>query len=249
MLISMHKTESTKFKLSKSELLQHLLEQHGFLVNSARSFDRGQLAEVKRLALTMRVLLHNTKNQQALLKQLGILYTMRFLDTARDFTPGNLVPESPLTLMRMGFAENGIPSATFMPILDEVIANNRRREFSVWWNQNVVEDSERHKFNRRQLVLTMADKDGGSHIDPKIDLLYKMLKDGNTSGWGYQKDVTRNPSLESKEVSTPSLQPIPNQLAAAVRQIAHEVIRSIEAAFPNFVGVYPLQLRVTPHTN
>jgi len=48
----------TKRDVSDSERLEHFREQIGFLQNSADAFDSGNESKAKRLALTLRILLH-----------------------------------------------------------------------------------------------------------------------------------------------------------------------------------------------
>ncbi len=45
------------------ELMQHLYEQMGFLRRSAEGYDAGDFSEAKRLATTLRLLLHDTHTE------------------------------------------------------------------------------------------------------------------------------------------------------------------------------------------
>lgn len=53
------------------ELMNHLYEQMAFLKRSAEHYDAGEFSEAKRLAATLRVLLHDTDRSVSLLSQLG----------------------------------------------------------------------------------------------------------------------------------------------------------------------------------
>ncbi len=55
------------------ELQAHLAEQLQFLEASADAFDRGFRGEAKRMAATIRILVHQTHRSHSLLGQLGIL--------------------------------------------------------------------------------------------------------------------------------------------------------------------------------
>jgi hypothetical protein len=76
----------TKRTLTNDELAAHLAEQLQFIEASADAFDKGFEGEAKRLAVTLRVLLHDTKSSRSLLGQLG-RKNIDFLDTAIPFNP------------------------------------------------------------------------------------------------------------------------------------------------------------------
>jgi hypothetical protein len=66
------------------ELQEHLRDQLGFLRRSCQGFDGGEVSEAKCIAAALRLLLHQTagpSGSHALLEQLGVLRTMRFLDS------------------------------------------------------------------------------------------------------------------------------------------------------------------------
>jgi hypothetical protein len=80
-----------KVKQSKPELMGHLNEQFHFLKASASSFDNGFSGEAKRLAVTIRVLLHDTQNSKSLLGLLKIKKVFCFFDSSFDLDKKNTV--------------------------------------------------------------------------------------------------------------------------------------------------------------
>jgi hypothetical protein len=85
----------------------------------------------------------------------------------------------------------------------------------------VIKDQAGLKFCRRELILHVADTDGGAHIDPELDEQYLALSRANSLGWVFRKeDIVR--SLEGK----PEL--------ACVRKIANEVRLTIHTFVPKF---------------
>ena len=56
-----------KVELSEEDWLEHLDEQIDFLKASSTSFDTGFHGEIKRLAISVRVLVHDTSNSTSLL--------------------------------------------------------------------------------------------------------------------------------------------------------------------------------------
>ena len=85
--------ELAKISQTQDELLGHLEEQIIFLINSSKSFDDGFQCEAKRVATTIRVLLHdNPPHSVSLLTQLN-KKNIRFYDTASDIDPCSPIPQ------------------------------------------------------------------------------------------------------------------------------------------------------------
>jgi hypothetical protein len=79
----------------------------------------------------------------------------------------------------------------------------------------VIEDSAGRHFSRRDLVLAVANKDGGAHVDPQLDDSYVALSRMNSIGFAW---------IGPNGVSEPLDSPVP----ASVRQIAYEVAQTLE---------------------
>ncbi len=56
-----------KVRQTKDELESHLREQIEFLKRSSQAYDEGYTSEAKRLAVAIRLLLHDTQNSTSLL--------------------------------------------------------------------------------------------------------------------------------------------------------------------------------------
>jgi hypothetical protein len=65
-----------------STLDDNLERQIRYLKRSCALFDVGHEDEAQRIAVTLRVLLHDTRNSASLLSQLGMKSTLQFVDTA-----------------------------------------------------------------------------------------------------------------------------------------------------------------------
>lgn len=201
----------TKFKQTKQDLLDHLNENLGFLKSSGASFDAGCTGEAKRLAVTIRVLLHDTKQSKSLLGLLSYKQRMKYFDTANDLDPKNLMSHHGLVGMRIG----GGSGSFFAPLGEEMPhRSNKYIKFPDWWNKIVIKDGKKNTFNRRELVLALANKDGGAHIDPELDEDYAELTRNNSVGWVFSDGVSTSPIQEVELHS--------------VRQIAYELTSSIE---------------------
>lgn len=77
-----------------------LRDQFDFLETSGAGFDAGRTAEAKRLATTIRVLVHDTAASTSLLRQLGVKDDLRFVDTSVEPFPE---PEPGILQVQMGF--------------------------------------------------------------------------------------------------------------------------------------------------
>ena len=185
-------------------------EHMGFLQASSASFDNGFTGEAKRLALTIRVLLHDTDKSKSLLGMLGYKTCMGFLDTAHNVNPKNLMSHHGLVGLKIGNGEG-----SYYVHLDEPTPGspNKYVFFPNWWNKIVIVDSQRAQFSRRQLILALANKDGGGHVDAELDEKYASLSRQNSVGWIFSNGLSETP-LEGIELFS-------------VRQIAFEVSISI----------------------
>ncbi|MGN6209846.1 SEC-C metal-binding domain-containing protein [Asticcacaulis sp.] len=193
--------------LSQQDFLDHLSTQKEFLRSSAAAFDRGNHRESVRMAQAARVLVNDTKNQTSVLKSLD-MKNGKFLDTAHPYNDKNLSGHS--GLVSFGFFPNGTRP---IPDLDGG-AIKRWIDFEDWWNGTVFADKQKNEFSRRDIVLTLTDKEGGAHVDPVIDEAYHNLRRNNSLGW-----ETVGP--DGRGV------PMADVVPVAMRQIAHELLRSL----------------------
>lgn len=212
------------------DLEADLSEQLQFLANSCRAFDGGDLAEAKRIALVIRVLVHDTAICHSLLAQLGIKDSLVWADSAPviDDDP-NIVGRSP-GLTPMGLGADGIAfSARYM---DSIERSNSTRyvSFSDWWERPVIVDSNDAEFSRKDLVLALVNKDGGAHLD-RLNKKTHALVHGNSAGF-VRIDTAGGPS-----------EPIPTPIYASVRTVAEELLLTLRRrgrTVPSSSPVYPL---------
>jgi hypothetical protein len=74
-----------RHKQTKEDLAQHLREHVDWLEESMASFDSGKEHSAKRLAHTMRTLLHDTTKSHSLLGQLAVKESLRYWSVLPDF--------------------------------------------------------------------------------------------------------------------------------------------------------------------
>jgi hypothetical protein len=202
--------QMTKTAISPAELQAHFDEQLGFLERSAAAFDQGYEDEAKRLAVTLRVLLHETTQSHSLLGQLGRLPDT-FLDTAMPAQAANLMAHGGLVFVAMG-----PPKTRYVAMLDDVPIT-AQAHFAHWWDAPVFIDQDRNSLTRKQLILIAANQDGGAHVDPTIDATYAKLSKQNSMNWTVVEDGQTRPMGGPER--------------AAIRQIAHEVLKTLKPEY------------------
>jgi hypothetical protein len=139
----------------RAALLENLAESTHFLVSSASSFDRGYEAEAKRLAVTLRVLLHDTSQSHSLLGLLEVKDRIRFTNTAAEIEPDNVLPTLGLVMMLRvrGSPRYVAPLGNLPPPSVRLPA-----DFAAWWNNDVTKDKNRNLWSRKSLFLPWPTK-------------------------------------------------------------------------------------------
>lgn len=211
-------SEKKRVKISKEDLLIHLREQISFLCQSCKSYDQGNLFEGKRLAHSLRVLLHDKGKSKSLLNQLG-LKSVRFFDTADEFDSDNLVGYAGLLKFKFQNSEGYRPWVAPKGVRE----NPSMLTFPDWWNNTVIaspKQPKRIRFCRRDLVLNIAETDGGSHVDDSIEIEYAALSKWNAIGISTQQNGV--------------VKAIENPILPCIRQIAHEIILLLFKKYPEY---------------
>lgn len=120
-------------------------------------------------------------------------------------------------MVQMSTGREG-PSARYVPYLGDAPRQPLWRPFEEWWTRPAsrayvaVGDLD---INRRQYVLSLADKEGGAHVDPDMDAFYLAIRRDNAMSWQYSADQDPPKPLDNDPV------------LAMVRQIGYEVLESI----------------------
>ena len=208
--------------------------QCDYLYRSCRAFDAGQENEALRLSTTLRVLLHQTPKSNSLLNQMGKLRTLDYVDSGvrRDlFTKIVNQDASPGFVYNYKPADTGLVISSFIGNEFKFIAplvKNRfnpndpkfhcivpTRKYSEWWEDKFIEVSNDHSFSRKDIVLALANKEGGAHLDPDIEAKFDDLFRDSMGMWGGSDNI------EFQSVK-------PNIAYATVRQIAYEIMATFD---------------------
>jgi hypothetical protein len=196
---------------TEADLLQQLEHQVAFLQGSAESYDKGVRVEAKRLATHIRTLVHDTKRSTSLLLQLR-MKDGGFLDSDAERPRGIISSYAGLVGIRVqpGPAEY-VPSFGTWPV--------RSVPFTNWWNGVIIADLQRREITRRQLILAVANEDGGAHVAPELDEIYAALSRENSMGLAHFAEGTAPQTVQGVAF-------------ASVRQIAHEVLGTLDREQP-----------------
>lgn len=205
---------SDKEKRTREEALSSLKRQIHFIRKSCAEFDRGDVNEATRIANHVAMIVHDSNHSTSLLTQLG-KKEIPFIDTSTPDTPGNLMPYTGLYYTFMG-----VGVVDYKPHLDDGPFPPRKVDFNEWWNNLIFNNKKEWTYSRKDIVLFVRDTDGGAHVDPDLEKTYAKLIREKSFGW----TITVN-GVKSKPKTGPD--------QASLRQIAHEILLTLKAAFQN----------------
>lgn len=213
---SSRKKEHRERERDRPHLERKLVEQLDLLRHLGVMFDTVSVAASLPIATCLRVLLHNRQTSHALVHQLGLESKLKFRDTALQIDPRNLIiTHNGLVLYQV---EAGV-GGRYVPrcAVGGSFFTNADLPFGQWWAMVVLRDAQGHEWTRRKLVLDLANKEGGAHLDPRQPEAIRELEQNNSMGFVYVDDRGEQPFMNGP-------------LGPSVRQIAHEV----EATFKDW---------------
>ncbi len=205
---------SFKVPRDQRELAVLFNEHLDFLRSSAAAYDAGKFHESKRIAASIRLLVHDTSQSKSLLLQLG-RKSEKFLNTSVPINENELTSQSGLTVTMIGAGE---ASMHYHPMLDDSYGSTKLVDFNEWWEGIVFVDQLKNKFSRQDLILKMANEDGGSHVDPGLTEKYHKLTRENSMGGLITDQDGQWKAIEGPE-------------RAAIRQIGHEFLKTFDASY------------------
>lgn len=207
------------------DLESALREQFQLLAMYAEEFDRGNLVVAKPMATALRVLCHDPESKKSksksLLGQLG-MKDRYFYDTAAS--PDELPPGFDYKRKKFVGSFLGIigmtHTADLVPFLDS--QENRQffgfSKFDDYWNRVILLDGNEKPFSRRNIVHSVADQDGGSHVDPTLNADYRAL--------------TRDNSMIIVGRKGGVFHALNHIASMLLRQVTHEILRTFVFDYP-----------------
>ena len=146
-----------------------LAQQLGFLKSSLEAYKDGTDAEALRIATTIRVLVHETTKSNPLLKQIDHNYLdLTILDTPK---PGGK------TLVLYGIGVSVSTEKGVQPVTDLIDPRLQPVPLRQWWTRPVLvftdQNGQQVSFSRKDLLLILANKEGGAHVDTEVPPAYE----------------------------------------------------------------------------
>lgn len=186
-------------------LTEQFSRQVLFIERSSASYDQGHNDEALRIAVALRVLIHDTSKSTSLLTQLGVknkilLSTTIGTGKTREQCEGKLFYTVPLMISLEGVK----------PLLDKATSEGML-PVEEWWNEVIM--IQNGIFTRKDIILAAANQDGGAHVDDNPSNKTKKLKAGVGT-------FTR--TIKGKEI----VEELTDHHFPMIRQFAHEVLSS-----------------------
>jgi hypothetical protein len=195
---------------AQRDLIADLTERRGFVRSSAAAYDAGNEPEAKRLALTLRLLLHDTRHQRSLLTRMGVRERLPWTDTSHgEPPPGVMFFAAGLATMRIA---GGIVTYVAPPGDVDPLRFQAAQPFADWWSESIMRDSVGNSFSRSDLVRSVANQDGGAHLDDRLNAAYAALTRNNSLGFAVSSSseegttgIAFGPGATGSHSPTPSL--------------------------------------------
>ena len=201
----------SKIQIDLGELIKHLEEQNSFLESSLRNFSEDKFEEAKRIAHSIRLLLYNTSKSKALLTQIASISGIKFELFEKEPNSDNFTLQTALY-----FGCQIPPFSLDVSLIDFRQKFYREDKADAWWKRVIVV-MHGQSWSRKDIILKMSNKDGGSHIDPLMDRDYanlrefgKLIKDNN----GISEEVCSHLNVAVNEAGVALYHSITNYLVA-----------------------------------
>src|SRR5699024_8993592 len=116
-----------------AQLRLRLKEQITNIEVSSARYDAGWPAEANRLAVAVRVLVHDTKASTSLLQQLRAKNKMRWIDSNGGLDAIRAIVFSSLVIFRISATDHG-PKLSVLPVEQaDILGNGKLLNFETWW--------------------------------------------------------------------------------------------------------------------
>jgi hypothetical protein len=211
--------------------LEQLEQQVSFLVDSCHAYDNGNFAQAKMMSAIIRTIVKDPEpnpNNKRKSNTVSLLTHLKKKENMKFYNTGFEAKKAKINLNLVGIVTVPckLPTITkqtdniYLPLFEtSQQVDLRWLTFDDWWKSEIIvseTESFTSIFTRKRIVLTMAEQDGGNHVDAKgkVDKEYLELA---TAAKTYFNHV--DPSGNES--------PIINLHFALVRQIAHELVKSL----------------------
>jgi SEC-C motif len=190
----------------------HLSEQLDLLRSPVRDYDSGMEHAAKSIADTIRLFVKTKGQTTSLLEHLGVQTQLGWVDRGPPAPPhGAIVISFGVCVVETRF-DTG--RTRYEPAMRNLAPDRSHPlvSFKDWWERTILTDQLGNRFSRADLVLSVAEQDGGTHIDAVVNEKYRQLTRENSLGLRQSSEL-----------------PIANSVAlASVRHIAEELLETID---------------------
>lgn len=201
---------------SPGSLLEQLTRQIALLKKHIASFEEEPLLALD-IATKVRVLCHDTKQQTSLLRTLGQIDSLRIPDTySHKSSDNSRAPFCGLVYINLNW-----DGARFVPKFSRQPEGLQPNflDFQSWWNACILRDYEGRELTRKDLILEVADTDGGAHVDTALKENYYCISRQHSLTWKFRKNNDEPFPVTGVELSS-------------VFQIGYEIVFALD---PNFI--------------
>lgn len=178
----------------KEQVLAMLKEQMALLRTSLDGFYAGNFAESLRIATTIRILVHESGRSKPLLKQArsdGL--DLQIAEHAGEARPAEEEIIRFAVSVRLG------PGPTVAPAVDLRSSHYSLSSVGSWWHRTVFTFPSRVGtqviYRRKQVVLILANREGGAHVDPDQDPDYSRLLTDQPLAFDFDGVQVQTPDL------------------------------------------------------
>lgn len=209
-------------KRSRDDLILALEIQKQAIAASCEGYDKGNTWEAMRLATCVHTILHDSRSIISIATQLGIKGALRFVSYAAPRAKGSIFRHEPLVFLRFGPGNE----AKYLPHLNNGPIQPKSVQFHTWWeDEEIIYDPDSLWLNRRRLVFSMRNQDGGAHLDNELtDQAYIRVKQGKANVYTRNDGVLFIGSGQDGKRYTA----IFGSHHASMRHIAWELLKSLE---------------------
>lgn len=199
------------YQKTPEELREAAVEQIEQLQSSCTLYDSGKLSEAPRMATCLFNLV-NDGSTPSLLTKINLRKKIEYVSYVQEPTPGNLLADEFLVILQMG---NN--TFSYLPKLDQGPFPPNLIKFHHWWEKEIIFQTPiGQKLNRRKLVFALRNKDGGSHVDSRLDDEAYMT-------------FSRENRWVLRDASGQITLAIPRPHQATIRHISFEFLKSVES--------------------
>lgn len=155
-------------------------EQVNLLKSAIQKYDEGLEESALDMAIRCRVLLHDTNKSKSLLSMMN-MKSIKFKSIQNEFIPSNLAPFTKNVSYNCSIKKD-YAILTYHPAFSENYEIIFGLDFCDWWNEIIIKDNNGNIFSRKDIVLFLANKAGGAHIDEEIPESFFLLEEANSIG-------------------------------------------------------------------